>query len=362
LQRILRTLVALVALLVATTVLVACGGDGGSDSGGGGGETASTDTDVNTLLEKTFTGSKDVKSGKIDLSVNADVSGGSSGVSGPVSLKLSGPFESQGAKKLPKFAFTVEASGQGQNIKAGATSTGEKGFVNFNGTDYVVSDEVFNQFKQGYEQADGSSGDQQSLASLGLDPKKWLKDPENAGEAKVGDTDVIKITGGLDVPKFLDDLNTALSKAGSLGGSSANLPSEITPEQKKQIEDALKDVSVEIDTGKEDTILRRMKIDPTAEDAGQKATVTFDLQLLDLNEGQDFSEPSDPKPFEELLGQFGGLGALGGSSSGSGSSGSGSGSSSSGASAEKLQEYSKCLEDAGQDVDKAQECASLLTP
>ena len=40
---------------------------------------------------------------------------------------------------------------------------------------------------------------QQSFASLGMDPRNWLTDPKNAGEAKVGDDDTIKITGGVDV-------------------------------------------------------------------------------------------------------------------------------------------------------------------
>ena len=53
----------------------------------------------------------------------------------------------------------------------------------------------------------------QSFASLGMDPRKWLTDPKNEGEAKVGDDDTIKITGGVDVAKLLDDVNTALGKA-----------------------------------------------------------------------------------------------------------------------------------------------------
>ena len=50
-----------------------------------------------------------------------------------------------------------------------------------------------------------------------MDPRKWLTDPRNAGEAKVGDADTIKITGGVDVDALLDDVNTALGKAASSG-------------------------------------------------------------------------------------------------------------------------------------------------
>jgi len=282
-----RTLLALAALFAAM-VLVACGG-------GDGGDEASSDTDVDTLLEQTFSGDKKIDSGKIDLSLKASATGTEGG---EFDVSLTGPFESQGAENLPKFAFQVAATGQGQNIEAGATSTGDKGFVNFNGEDYAVSDEVFNQFKQGYEQAaKQNSGENQSLASLGLDPKKWLTNPENAGEGEVGDTEVIRITGGLDVPKFLDDLNTALSKAGELGVPQGQVPTQLTDEQRKQVEDAIEDVKVEIATGKEDSILRQMKVDLSAKDpnGGDTATVNFDLQLLDLNEGQEFPEPENAK-------------------------------------------------------------------
>jgi hypothetical protein len=370
LQRILlRHLLSLTLLVFAAAGIAACGGGGGDDSGGGG-SAASSDTDVNTLLTKTFTGKKDISSGKIDLAVKVDISGGSSGVSGPFEVSLSGPFQTQGKSKLPKLDLDLQAKGQGQDIKAGLESTGDKGFVAFNGQEYAVPDNVFQQFKQGFEQAAAKGTNQssnQSLTSLGIDPRKWLKDPKNAGEEKVGDTDVIKITGGVDVAKLLDDVNTALGKAGSLGLSNQQVPTRLTEEQKQQVEKALKDVSVEIYTGKDDTILRRMVVDLNAEDpsgSDGKITLHFDLQLLDLNEDQEFKEPSSTKPLNDLLQQFGGLGGLGGVLGGTGSSSSASGSSSGSGSAadsqKKLKKYSDCLEAAGQDVSKAQKCASIL--
>ena len=101
----------------------------------------------------------------------------------------------------------------------------------------------------------------QSLSSLGLDPRQWLTNPKNEGEAKVGDDDTIKITGGIDVNKLLDDVNTALGKTRNLGvQGTENLPTELTAAQRKQVVDAVKDPKVEIYTGKEDKILRRMVV------------------------------------------------------------------------------------------------------
>jgi hypothetical protein len=275
-----------------------------------------------------------------------------------------------GAQKLPKFKMDVAFTGSGQNIKAGATSTGDRGFVNFNNTDYAVSDQVFKQVQAGYEQAQKEAANEQtkeqpSLATLGIDPRKWLTGAKNEGEAKVGDADTIRITGGVDVPKLLDDVNTALNKASQLGlQDSGRVPQRLTDEQRKQIEEGVKDLRVEIYTGKEDTTLRRMVVDLAVEQKqgaqAQSGKLKLDFSLTDLNEDQEIVAPKSTKPFDELLGQLGGLGGLGGSAG----SGSGPGDSNGGASADpkKLEEYTQCITDAGSDTAKASECAALLQP
>ena len=344
----LRPVVLLSLLLALAFGAAACGG--GSD------EEASSSTDVNELLKQTFTGSKDVKSGNLDLSLKIEAQGGDSQVQGPVSISLNGPFQSQDEGKLPKFKLEAAFEGAGQSIKAGATSTGEKGYLSFQGTDYVVEDRVFEQFKAGFEQAQKQGSDQkQSFASLGMDPRKWLTDPKNAGDSKVGDDDTIKITGGIDVSKLLDDINNALAKAAALGlGGAGQVPEKLTEQQKREVIEAVKDPRVEIYTGKEDTILRRLVVNLGIDDkaSGSSGTVGFDVAITDLNEDQDIAEPADAKPFNDLLGQLGGLGLGGGASSGSGSGAAGS--------SEDLEKFSQCVTEAGDDVEKARKCSDLL--
>ena len=316
-KRILRYLAPL-ALLIAALALVACGGGDEGESTGG---TPVEADDPQAILEQTFASDADKKvdSGKIDLSMTINATGGGSTLQGPIDVSLSGPFQSQGEKEIPKFDIDVSVSGiPGQDeIQAGATSTGEAGFVNFMGQEYAVSDEVFQQFKAGFEQAQAEqSGDQPTLASLGIEPQTWLKDPQTDGDSSVGDTDTIKISGDIDLPKMLADVNDLLSNAGSLGvPNTGQLPTELTPEQISQVEDAVKQASVEIETGKDDSILRRIAFTLAVEDpagSGGSASIDFDLSLTELNEDQEIEEPSDTKPFDELLGQLGGLGGLGG--------------------------------------------------
>jgi len=350
----------LLCLLVALALVVAaCGG----------GDEASSDSDVDTLLADTFKGEKKVESGKLDLSLRIDAKN-TEGVNGPVTLSVKGPFQTEGKQKLPKFKIDFAFEGAGQSIKAGLTSTGTKGFVNFQGSDYAVTDQVFNQFKAGYEQAQKQGNRKnQSLSSLGLDPRQWLTNPKNEGDAKVGDDDTIKITGGVDVDKLLDDVSQALKKTRDLGvQGTQNLPSQLTPEQRKQVTDAVKDPKVEIYTGKEDKILRRMVVSlglvapKTANSPNGSADFKLDFSISDLNEDQEISEPSGAKPFDQLLSQLGGLGLGGLGGAGSGAGGGSSGSGSSGTNNANLEKYSKCVSDAGNDTAKARKCADLLTP
>jgi hypothetical protein len=362
----LRSILYLALASVVVLALAACGGSDGAKKGG----EADSSTDVNTLLKETFTGDKKVDSGKFDLSMNIDVQG-AQGVNGPITVKLGGPFQSLGKGKLPKFKIDLAFSGAGQDIKAGATSTGDKAFVSYKGQEYAVSDQIFKQVKAGFEEAQKKSAEQNSgkspsLATLGIDPRNWLTNPKNEGDAKVGDADTIKITGGVDVNKLLDDVNTALGKASSLGiQNTGQIPQKLTDEQKKQVTDAVKSLKVEVYTGKDDKILRRMVIDldaqaPKGTSGGGSAKLKLDISLLDLNQDQDVTAPSNAKPFEELIGQ---LGALGGALGGAGAGGGASGSSGSGAADQKkLEDYTKCITDAGSDAAKAQKCAEILTP
>ena len=349
---------------VLLSLLAALGLVAGACGGGGSGEQASSSTDVNELLKQTFTGSKQVKSGILGLTLKIEANGGEAQVDGPVTIRLAGPFQSQGGGKLPKFKLEASFEGAGQSIKAGATSTGEKGYLSFQGTDYVVEGQVFQQFKAGFEQAQKQgAGGNQSFASLGMDPRNWLTSPKNEGEAKVGDDDTIKITGGVDVAKLLDDINTALGKASALGLQNAGqLPEKLTEKQKRQVTESVKDPRVEIYTGKEDTILRRMVVNFDLDDkaSGTTGTLAFDVSISDLNEDQDIAEPADAKPFGDLLGQLGGLG-LGAGAGSAGSGGSGEAPAAGGGSAEDLEKFSDCVSAAGDDVEKARKCSDLLT-
>jgi hypothetical protein len=355
---------ALFAILAALcAVLAACG--------------SSSSDDPNKLLKDTFSGSKHVKSGKLNVGVDVSAQGVPN-LSQPVKVALTGPFQSQGKSGLPKFDFSLSFSGGGQSFSAGAVSTGDKGYLKFQGKAYEVPANLFDQFKQGFQQAQkqgsGANKNQNQFKQLGLDPLDWLKDPKMAGDESVGGADTKHITAQVDVPKFVDDVNVLLKKAPGLGVQGASrLPNGITTQQKQQILSAVKSASFDVWTGSDDKILRKLEIKLDVGQGGRSGKLDFTLEIDNLNEDQTIVAPAGAKPLSELTSQLGGLGlagalgggaaAGGGSSSAGGSSSGGSaagGSSSGSASAQKLQRYSQCLQAAAGDASKAQKCASLL--
>lgn len=360
----LRALSVLLTALAAAGGLAACGsGDSGS-------------TDPEALLKATFSNTKPVKSGKLDLTIGVDAKG-ATGLNGPISLKLTGPFESTGAKTLPKFSFEAQASLAGQNVQAGAITTGDAAFLTFQGTAYKVPAQVFTAFKRSYEQAAAKSEKDSgttSFSALGVDPLKWLSDPKTAGDEKVGGADTHHVTATIDVAKLLADINTSLSKTKDLGlPDSAQLPTQLTAKQRKQVQDAVRSATFDVWTGKDDKVLRRLKITVDAaipqsqrSQLGglQSLKIVFDLTLSDIGKDQTISAPKNPKDLNELLSQLAPLfgGSIPGLGSGSGSSGSGSSGSSgsSGAAGAATDKYVQCLSDAGKDIAKAQKCAELL--
>jgi hypothetical protein len=339
----------LVLLLSLSVALIAGCGDAQV-------EPASSSTDVNTLLRDTFRNLDQVKSANLSAKLAVDGAGES------VAASLNGPFQSQGKGKLPKVQLAAKLEGGGQSFSAGVTWLGDKGYVNLQGTNYEVSGLIAKQFEAGYEEAakqQKKGGDTALL--LGIDFSKWLKNGRNEGEAKVGDADTIKLTGEADVAQVVADVQRIAQKAGALNiPGTQDVPTKLTPAQEKEIVDAVKKFAIEVYTGKEDRILRKLVVNADLQDPASKQTshVVFELTLNGVGSDQDFSAPKNAKPFSELAKAAKGF-SLFGSSTGGGSSSSGGASAA--PSSDALEKYSKCVSDASGDVAKMQKCADLIS-
>jgi hypothetical protein len=348
--------------LVASLSLAACGGDGDPA------ERASSSSDVSSLLRATFNNLDKMKSATVDLKVNIEPRGASA-AQGPVSAHLSGPFVSQGANKLPKFAFTAELQSGGQSFDAGVTWNGSKAYVTLMGTPYEVSDLVAKQFVAGYEQSlksrtSGKGG--LVLGSLGIDFTKWVPDAKNEGSAQVGDADTIKVSGKADVKQVIADLDKITQKAAALNvpGANGRVPQKLTPEQKQAAEAAIKNLTVTVYTGAQDRILRRLTVNADLKEAASKidAALLLDITFTKVAQEQTITAPANPKRFTELLKAIDAAGladlGLGGGAPGGGSDSTAPNSSTT---PNNVDKYATCIEQANGDRAKARRCAELLT-
>ncbi|HEX4718098.1 MAG TPA: hypothetical protein VH300_06175 [Thermoleophilaceae bacterium] len=342
----------LVALALAASLLAACGSQSSSD--------------VKDTLDKAF--STPIKSANIDLEVTLDLNGVKQ-LNGPVKLSVQGPYESGGNKTIPKADWDIAASAAGQNFSAGFTSTADNAWVGFQGQNYEVGKSAVARVNQQIQHAAGTTK-KKGLAQFGVNPRDWITNAQDEGTSKIAGVETDHVSAALDVGKFLDDLNALVQKAGGSLPAGSRTPPQLSPSEKKQIQDVVKNPRFDVYVGKSDNVIRRLSTDISfsvpsdkrAQVGGLKSgTLSFSIDFADVGQPQTITAPQNAKPLSELTSQLGGLsGVLGGAAGGTAGSGS-SGSNSSGPSAAALQKYSQCLQKA--DPSKAaelQKCAGLL--
>jgi hypothetical protein len=359
--------VSVLSLLIATALVAGCGGGGSGSS-----------KDARALIDTAFKHS--ITSADMTLNIQAKIDGIAQ-LSQPISLKVAGPYQSNGKGKLPSFNWTVSVSGGGQAFSGGVISTGDNAFVNFQGTNYEVGAA---KVAQANKQLASQAGTGKSLKDYGIDPQAWVQNPQDKGTESVNGTDTTHVQAGVDVTKMVTDFNKTIAQAG--GAMGANAPAQLTPDQISKIAQVVKDPKLDIYVGKSDSTIRRLSVSvgfdiPSASRAqfqgASGGTLSFSIDFAKVGQTQTITAPANARPIAELQQQLGGLGGglggLGGSgSSGSGSSGSGSsgsggsGGSGSGGSGSsptpaQFEKYSKCLQNADpSNTGAIQKCAQLL--
>ena len=337
------------ALLLAALAALLLAGCGGSDN----------DPAAVSLVKNAF--SRSIGSANVEVDVGADLQGGQS-VSGPVSLKLSGPYKSNGSTKLPAFDWNIAAAGGGANFDGRLTSTGDDVFLTFQGQTYDVGRDNVARYNQALTQTGAPK--RKSLKDFGIDPAAWVKGAQKEGTANVAGTQTTHVAASIDFDKLLKDLNALAKRAGATTGAARNVP-QLTANDRKQFTDAVKSSSFDVYVGKADGKIHRLALSVRFEvpkksqsrASGVKGgTLSFSVQFSNVGKPVQINAPSGAKPLSDLVGKLGGAAGLGGSSGGGGTSG-GTPSPSS----KQFKAYSKCLDSApAGDANAITRCSALL--
>ncbi len=354
-------LFAALALGSCAVLLASCGGDEGED--------------VQGLLDEAFTS----KIHSADMSLEAEIRlEGSPSLEQPVRIEASGPFSSNEGK-LPSvdLELKIGTAGGGQTITTGVLLTGDRAFVKFQDVYYEQPAEEVARANRSLRKR---KGDETTLAQLGLEPRNWLGQATDEGEADVAGVSTSHLSGSLDVDSMLEDFNSFVRRSGrAVGGATGQAPPKpLTDEQIATITESVKDPSFEVYVGEDDGIIRRVagrlsfEIPKTSR-AGlggmDGGTIEFSLEFADVNGDQEIEAPANARPLSALTDSLGvdAIDALGGVTDEGGGSLEGTGPETTdpgvGTSpeTEDFEAYADCLDEAPpEDTEALQRCSELL--
>ena len=272
------------AALAAGLALAGCGG--GADD----------------AIEETASKLGEIRSGKLSVKVLVSPTTEDS----DIGFELEGPFAlSEGPDKLPQaqLRYTQIAGAERGGVEFISTAKGA--WVEVDGQAYELPPDRVKGLRGG-----ASAGGGEGEGPFGeLDVASWTTDEEvSDGEPAAGQA-TERVRAEVDVAKALNDAIDALGELG--GGDAVGALRPIEGEEAEQLEKAVKSAPLELVTGKDDRLLRRLKLDldigldAPRELAGglgelRGAKVTFDMRIEEPNGPVTVREPKEALPYTSL--------------------------------------------------------------
>ena len=266
------------AFLLAVLALAGCGG---------GGEESATD-----VLGETGDNLSDIRSA--DLSLDLLFSANSGEQQG---FRLEGPIALEDGKLLARVEYTQIAGGNTANTTF--ISTGEQMFVEVDGVAYELPPKLVAEIEE-------ATGDLE-VEGLGdrIELGNWMRDPKLSDGGDVGGTDTDHISARLDV---VNAVNGLLEIAAGFGGFEA--PPAVEGQAAEQLRRAVEAASIDVWTGKDDRLLRRLalSVEFAPEAQGELRSVLglaveFEMSLANPNKDVSVTAPDDVRPYSDLVGE-----------------------------------------------------------
>jgi hypothetical protein len=224
---------------------------------------------------------------------------------GPIALHVAGPFAAPAGGGRPRFDLDLLATLGGQKFRGGAISTGTRSYLRLDNRVYTLGGAH-------RKSRAATAKPHPILTALGIDPRRWITGVRDGGSERVTGVATRRLTGDIDPRKLFADVGTLLDK---VGGGRASI---VSPELLTQIGAAVTSAKVDVWTGADDSILRKLAVDVrfafkqaqspiVGLDGGR---ITLRLRLDDVNGAPvTVAAATGARPLSEVTGK-GGLGAL----------------------------------------------------
>jgi len=214
-----------------------------------------------------------------------------------VGFTLDGPFalaKSEDDLPVAEVEYTQIAGAEAASVLF--ISTGEKAFVRVGEETYELPPEQVDELRGASGSLDGGGG----LEELRIGD--WFEEPKLSEDGEVGGAETDRVRASLDVVAAANDL---IELARAFGGTDV---SKLEGSSARQLERAVEKATIEVFTGADDRLLRRLVIDadleadvpPELEDVlGRLPGAAFHLELTisNVNEPVRVEEPADAQPF-----------------------------------------------------------------
>lgn len=342
-----RRLGLLLLIALGAGALASCGG--GDDPEG-----------VEDVLDKAFSG--EIRSADLKIEAEIELKGL---LKDPIKIDAEGPFRTN-ADKLPSadIELRVDAGGGGQTITSGVLTTGDRVFLKFQDVYYEQPPAQVRQTNRALARRKGGA----TLRELGLDPRSWLAEAKDEGDAEVSGVDTNHVSGTLDVARLMRNLNRFVRRSAGALGTGEQAAQPLTAADIQELTDSVKEPTFDVYIGKQDNLIRRVsgRIEFDVPEADQddlggltSGSVVFSVELRDVNGDQQIEAPAHSRPLSRLTDSLGGaIDALGGATEPEPEDGQeGSGSSDE----DQFRQYEDCLDNARpEDTEELQRCADVL--
>jgi hypothetical protein len=236
----------------------------------------------------------DIRSGTMELRVMASSRSGEA-----TGFALTGRFSLPEGDALPEAELALEQIGTEEPEPVVFIATGDAAFIEVEGQAYELPAEQTPSLRGAAE-----PGEQGPFS--GLDIGAWVSESNVSDGGMLDGVETEIVRGDLDVVAAANDLFEAARVFGSV-----DVPT-IEDREAERLGRAVESATLEVITGKEDRLLRKLRI---AIDFGASAPASLDPALADLlgvefrlllairhpNGHVDVRPPSDPLPYESLV-------------------------------------------------------------